>query len=245
MKFEMFLDAEAFLSGTKKLARTMPEAEAKGLNNTAFIVRAALQGKIKEVFDRPTKRTINSPWVQKADPSKDEQFVLIGVGDINAKSNKNSVAPAAYLGPQIDGGKRNQKRGEKAVMQHTAFQALGGGGTKFLVPSKFTPIDDGHGNIPGGVWTRILSDIGGLSEVGFTGNRKKGAKPKPGGFFISKTKPMIMQRRGDAAIPILIGVKSANYDPKLPWYETIDKVWDANIENELQKAIGAAIDSAW
>jgi hypothetical protein len=245
VKFEVQVDAERFLSGIKTLAKTMPEAEVRGLNNTAFIVRAALQSKIKQVFDRPTKRTINSPWVQKADAKAAELFVLIGVGDINAKSSKNSVPPSAYLGPQIDGGNRGQKRGEKAVFQHTAFPAMGGRGAKFLVPSKFAPIDDGHGNIPGSVWTKILSDIQGLSEVGFTGNRKAGKRGTAGGYFISKTKPMIMRRQGDVAISILIGVKSVSYQDRLPWYETIEQVWNSNIETELQKAIAYAIGSAW
>lgn len=253
LAFDIRLDAEGYLKGVREFAKQIPYAEQIGLNNTAFIVRAALQAKIKDVFDRPTKRTINSPWVKKADAKAPERFVLIGV---NNDSDKTHISAADYLRAQIEGGSRKQKRGEGAILQHTIMGATDNSkNVKYFVPSKFAPSDDGHGNLPGSVWTNILSDLRALSESGFEGNRRGKAGRKGGGksrprnkgnrYFVSETKPMVMMRFGQVAVPILVGIKTAAYDKRLPWYETIDKVWNANIEDQLQKAIAHAINTAW
>ncbi len=84
---------------------------------------------------------------------------------------------------------------------------------------------------------------------GYTANRQVGKKKprgKTGGFFFHPTKPIVMQRLGNKlAVPVLVASESASYRARLPWYETIDKVWNANIEAELQKAIAHAIQTAW
>lgn len=240
--FEAYLDGEGVLKGLQKLAKQLPYAESVALNRTANTVRDALKVEIKKDFDRPTNRTINATWVQYSSKEQSERHVLIGLSD--KKTGKNTVTPAQYLAPQIEGGKRNQKRSERAVTDYTAFPAMGGKGKKFMVPAKVAKLD-AYGNMPGSQWTKILSEIKGLSEVGFQGNRTRGSKTKRGGFFISKTKPLILQKQGDRAVPILVGVSSVTYKPRLPWYEVIEKVWNANIEKEAVKAIGEAVASAF
>lgn len=244
--FEVFVDTSGTIDKLKDLAAQLPQAEVFALNDTAFIVRDALKSEIKKTFDRPTARTVNSPWVQKATIQQDEKHVLIGlVGwDSGTKnSGKTRVSPAEYLAPQIDGGPRKRKAGESAVYGYTAFPAMGGAGKKFIVPAKGAPLD-GFGNLPGNQWVKILSEIKGMAEVGSKSNRTAGSKSKRANFFMSKHKPLIMQRKGDKVTPILVGVASVTYKSKLKLFEVVEEVWNKNISERLIKSIGYAIGKA-
>lgn len=254
MKFEMQLDAEGFLNGIKTFQKTMPVAEQWALNNTAFLVRAALQAKIKQVFDRPTNRTVNAPWVQKANHKESELFVLIGMNDNSNKNKKGSVPPSAWLGPEIDGGKRNVKAFESRLHRITASKHITekeGANKKFWMPTKYMELD-GFGNPKKTALVKMLAELQVLEapdQSGYTANRQTGKKKprgKTGGFFFHPTKPIVMQRLGNKlAVPVLVATDTAKYRERLPWYETIEHVWNANIEAELQKAIVSAIETSW
>lgn len=255
MKIEAVVDAEKFFSGLKTLAKTFPDAEAIAVNNTAFLVRAAIQANMKEVFDRPTPRTVNSVLVQKADPTAAEIFALIGINDNKTFKQKstNAVSPAQYLAPEIDGGKRTPKAFENRLQRIIGAKFVTGinKDKKVFVPTRYMELD-GFGNPKRSALVKMLSELQVLEAPdgsGYTANRQKGKKKprgKTGGFFFHPTKPIVMQRLGNKlAVPVLVASEQAKYKPRLKWAEIVEKVYNANIENEIQKALTRAIDKAW
>ncbi len=255
MKIEAIVDAEGYLSGLRTMAKTFPDAEAIAVNNTAFIIRAALQTNLKDVLDRPTPRTVNSVLVQKADPNASEIFALIGINDNKTFKQKssNAVSPAMYLGPQIDGGKRAPKAFENRLQRIIGAKFVTGinKDKKVFVPTRYAELD-GFGNPKRQSIVKMLSELQVLEAPdgsGYTANRQKGKKKprgKTGGFFFHPTKPIVMQRLGNKlAVPVFVASEQAKYQPKIKWAEIVEKVFNANIETEIQKALTKAIDKAW
>jgi hypothetical protein len=95
-----------------------------------------------QVFDRPTPYTLYSTYVIPATKDRLESFVQL-------KDSAAEGTPAIkFLDPEVFGGERNPKRGEKALQQ---LGALTSG--SFIVPSAGLKLGQ-YGNISAGTMTK-------------------------------------------------------------------------------------------
>jgi hypothetical protein len=214
----------------------VPIATAKALTFTAETVRDAEQWKMTRVFDRPTKYTIDSMWIKWA--TVKDPVAAVYFRDFAPKGT-----PAGkYLYHNIHGGTREIKASERKLAPFMA-------GHRFLMPGAAIALD-GHGNIPRGEMTRILSQVKALgngqnqSIASKKRNRKKTGPqyfwPKPG----SGLKPGIYKREGRNIKPALVFVSRAHYRPRFPFYEFGIAVarakfpdhFDRQLAREMQKA---------
>ncbi|MEJ0047267.1 MAG: hypothetical protein WDN04_14980 [Rhodospirillales bacterium] len=79
------------------------------------------------------------------------------------------VSPAKYLRTEEMGGERAQKRFERGL----STRGLLSGGQE-ATPGPAAELD-GQGQLSGGGITRLLSRVGALSEVGYSGNATRGS----------------------------------------------------------------------
>lgn len=217
------------------------------LDRTAFEVRDAIKKLMGQVFDNPTRYTLNSLRVQRTKNHNMMAAVFFKEPDRMGKH---------YLVPQVDGGARRLKGFERAL------------GNMPLMPSKHHPRLNRHGNLPYGWIVNVLSVLGRAEHVaGFSsnitaGSKKRNRKPRdyvllskrhgklpPGVYqrtqtgvgFGHKTKKTLPfgeyqkgRRRGRFASvikarglrPVLIRGKNrtVNYNPRLPFYSASREV---------------------
>lgn len=140
-------------------AQTAPLVSAKMLTRAAFKAREALSSEMASVFDRPTPRTLRSPWVTPAVEGTPEPFAEVAIRDTG-----NGLPPWKYLMPQVEGGQRRDKPAERQ-MRATGFLPTGWS----IIPARGAELD-AYGNISGAQMTKILSAINAFTEVGYNAN---------------------------------------------------------------------------
>jgi hypothetical protein len=128
----------------------LPEAAALALTTTAYDVRDALVNEMRTVFDRPTRYTLNSLFVERASIERMKARVWL-----KDREQDSGGRPASeWLAPQIYGGGRNQKAVEKRLSDKGALPD-----GKYIVPGKGLKLD-AYGNISRGTMNKILSGLG-------------------------------------------------------------------------------------
>lgn len=209
----------------------LPFVTAYALTKSAQDIQAAEYSSMREVFDRPTRFTLNSLFVRGAT----RQNLRAEVG---FKDPGGSVPAWRYLGPQIEGGTRRHKTFERHLIRSGAMKQ-----NEFAVPGSGVPLD-AHGNIRGGHIARILSDIGmnpdALSNTTERSRRTRKGRGR-GRYFVLRPDwpavpgfgrltrdvlPGIYHRRGGSQeiVPVIIFVPGATYRPLLPYFETARRI---------------------
>ena len=105
----------------------VPRGAERALNNVAWAARTDLQKHMQQVFDRPTKFTLNAPYVEKAGRNHLTATVTLQGKFINEIEK-------SFLAAQVLGGARKPKRMEQLLRSRGLI-----GNDEFLVPSKFQP----------------------------------------------------------------------------------------------------------
>jgi hypothetical protein len=135
-------------------------AGAVALTRSAQEAAETIAKAMPDIFDRPTKSTVNALRVVPATKSKLEATVL--VKDFIGKG----PAPQDWLSAEILGGNRAHKRSENALIRAGVMQA-----DQFWTPGQANEGQlDQSGNVPAGVITKILSRISALGEQGYRAN---------------------------------------------------------------------------
>lgn len=151
----------------------MPFALALALTRTAQDVRTAEKAEITSVFDRPTRYTQNSLFLQPATKQKLEARVWV----------KDTERPDHYLLPQINGGNRPLKRFEQMLVESGLMRA-----SERAVPGAAAKLD-GYGNMSRGQIVKILSQLQTFKVAGFdanaTGSKRSRAKRARETYFVS------------------------------------------------------------
>lgn len=150
--------------------RQLPYAASLALNEAASRARRALEAEMAVRFDRPKPWTINSLYIVPSRKTRLEANVHFK--DRWESGGKSGVPAGVYLQRQIEGGPRGQKSHERAL---TRAGILPPG--YFLVPTKWADMD-AYGNMASGQITKILSSLGGFTNVGFTANWRKGSRSR-------------------------------------------------------------------
>lgn len=224
--------------------RQIPFALVLALTKNAQRGKAAVAEIMPKVFDRPTPRTVGGMRVIPA--RKSNPTALVEIKDEGAKG----TAPSKYLKAEIEGGKRNQKRSERALQFYGKLPA----GMQWI-PGKFAPLDQ-YGNLGGGYLTRLLSILG--SHMDSTSNttersKKRNAKKERPIYFVGRPGggrlPLGVWQRfqfafGSAIRPIMIFTKPTVYKQRLRFSQIIETTVTNNFREDFMKALTEALASA-
>jgi hypothetical protein len=151
VKFSVDLEISGAVRLTTAIAKQLPFAMAKALTQTAIQAQTDIVQAMTQVFDRPTPYTLNSTYVISATKDRPESFVQL-------KDTAAKGTPAIkFLDPEVFGGERNPKRGERALQR---MGALAPG--SFIAPGARLKLDQ-YGNISAGA-TRMTDGLASLSS---------------------------------------------------------------------------------
>ena len=239
--------------------RRFNAALATGLTKTAQAVREAEQREMRDVFIRPTPRTLGAIFMQRATAEKLE--ATVGIAENPFSQGGSGRAPLNWLRWQVRGGLRTLKAYERRLVSAGAMPS-----DMRSVPGKFARLD-AFGNISGGQLRQVFSQLrielssGAKSTLtqfafGDTGKERKSkarkienAYKRAGGQYIAfpngrgKLLPGIYQVRSTAfgrtdPKPIIIYVSKAEYEAER---FDFDYVAQKTVESQLNVQVGAAI----
>lgn len=224
--------------------KQIPFATSLAINRTAQKVKAKQEHEIRDVFDRPTPFIQNSQFIKYS--NKRNLTATVGVKDFSFGKGVPAVKP---LLAEIGGGERRLKRFEMALR---SAGVLPNG--YMIVPGEAAEIDQ-YGNIKGSQIVKILSYFRAFPDVGYKANSTDASRAKMAkstksrygtSYFVGapgdgKSPLGIWQRIysnfGTAIRPIMIFVKSTNYEP----------IYDFKFvaENTVQKEFNREFIRAW
>ena len=208
----------------------LPTALKDGINITAQDVKKAEIKKMKRVFDKPTRFTLNSIYIIPA--RKGFYFAFVGV-----KGDQDS-----YLSPQIYGGRRRLKRSEASLQRrHKMTKGL------HIVPGRAIKLNK-FGNITRGKMTQIMSVVGGHYDKSqnTTERSKKRNRALPNLFVANRwnrrtrhLQPGIYQRVGRQIKLILIYAKESKYVVRFKFFDVAQKVIDKKLVTNVIGALNS------
>lgn len=245
-------DTGAFDKGLSDLERTqLPYATMQAINATAHDVHARWKQVMPQIFDRPVPLTVKAVAYQKA--TKSRPFADIFVRDFVSKG----TPPSKYLQAQVMGGSRRHK----GVERHLAGAGILPAGD-YVVPGVGAKLDQ-YGNIPRSQLNMIKSQLGAQgdslaneSDVSRVRRLKRFKRQgrRDGNYFAIKTQrgklaPGVYERIatgfGSAVRSVLYFVKSVSYRRRYPIFDMAQKVYARRFPANFQKAMDAAVESAF
>lgn len=229
------------LAALQALAGNLPgRALADALNHTANQARQALKAEMASVFDRPTPFTLNAVRVLNAKPNSLEAAVWVKDEKDNASKG---MAPEDWVAPQVFGGSRSDKKSETLLRAKGILPA-----GKFIAPASGARLD-AYGNISRGQMVQILSGLSAIEgKAGYTANAsakwRSLRKGHAQAFFVlrrGKTPIGIAERRGKSMAMVLAFVSQPQYRRRLDFHGVVERIADANLEANIDKAITDAL----
>lgn len=243
--------------------KQLPFATSKALNVLAITVTKVAAAKMKTAFDRPTRTALNSvrvkKWANKSDLTAEVWLKDIPMG------GKNPLSMAEMIGQQFGGGTRIHKNYERVLVSKGLMNA-----DEYTVPAAGAKLNS-YGNISNGQIVQILSQIG-IKRAGFdstpTGSaRSRRNVARAGVMFWSrgpgvrtyKTLQDAIDERGRAQhlpkgvwmrvgrsglIPVLLVIKVPRYRQRINLDQIGSEVVARDFDNEMTKALDAAMATA-
>lgn len=170
---EIKLKMDGLASVQKQLARLaggeLREAQARALNDVGHRLRGVMAKEFASAFDRPTPFITRSPKFVEATPDNLSLRILptLDARNLPGKGGKVSVDPQHVLQAQEFGGRRADKKSEKALRIARILPV----GYQTAIPDPPYPgSHDGRGNLRGPFVQQLLSYLQAYSEVGFKAN---------------------------------------------------------------------------
>lgn len=259
MKIEVDIKGLAELKAKLKgfSDRRLNAALATALTRTAAEAWKAGRTSLSASIARPTPYTVRALKYVGARADRLSAHVGFDVEarqDISGKTtgfSRGGDTPAAkYMLPNVEGGSRRQKRFELALQAKGAmpkgWSAVPGAGARI----------DSFGNISRGQIAQIISQLGtellrGYDNTPKSIKAKRAGQRKAGGQFIavlpggrSKLKPGVYQREtiGSNLTPVLIYVRTTTYRRRFDFYGDMQRVVDARLQPNVQRAIDEQIE---
>lgn len=147
MKFGAIVKSSGVKDAFSVTARQLPHVAARVLSSLAEDAKATLIKTMPEVFDRPTKYTLDSASVKYAQPGKLESVVFV-----KNSEDEQGKGVHEYLRPGAIGSSgRRQKRTEALLTRSGALPA-----GWVTTPGKGAQIN-AHGNLAGAVYAQIIN----------------------------------------------------------------------------------------
>ncbi|WP_315804038.1 hypothetical protein [Bradyrhizobium sp. SZCCHNS3002] len=213
-------------------AEDAPIVTAYALTKTGQDIKAAEVERMREVFDRPTRFTLNSLYLK---PATKRDLVA----EVFFKEGFGSIPAWRYLGPQVEGGARVHKSHEKRLIAAGHMKP-----DEFAVPGKGVKLD-AFGNIPGSMIERILSQVQAAEiysgvKANATAASLKRKKKNVGRYFVLRpdgtgragrnVAPGIYWRQGlRDMVPVIMFVKAPKYQKRFPFFDTAKATFDARL----------------
>lgn len=227
----------------------LPFAAALALTRTAQAVQGELRSEMQSVFDRPTRATIESTYIQPATKDKIEAYVWIkdgrqrsGGGVVGQKGAWDKGRAAIdWLSPEVYGGPRSHKGFEK-MLQRKGVLAPG----QYVVPGRGAPLDQ-HGNIKRGELNKILSQARLFTEEGYTSNLAEGKRSRyfairQGRKFIGVAERLGRGKGSRNNIRMVLAfVDKPSYGRNLDWFGVAERVAEDVLPIEFEKAMARAL----
>lgn len=240
---------ESLKSKLASAPRQIAYATALALTRTAKAVEEKQKREMRDVFDRPTPYTLASTYTKPATKAK-------LVAEVGLKNFASKATPAVkFLQAQVRGGSRRMKRFEKAL------QAVGAMPAGFrAVPGEAAQRDQ-YGNMKPSQIVQILSWFKAFPEMGYRANMsakrraslQKGSKTRQGFAYFAgrpgdRLPDGIWQRfnfaGGSAIKPVIIFVRSANYQAIYDFDYVSRKVAGRELPEQINAAVSEALRTA-
>jgi hypothetical protein len=242
VKFSVDLDISGAVKLTNALTKQIPFAMAEALTLTAIQAQTDIIQAMTQVFDRPTPYTLNATYVIPATKDRLESFVQL-------KDSAAKGTPAIkFLDPEVFGGERNPKRGEKALQR---MGALASG--SFIVPGAGLKLDQ-YGNISAGTMTKILSAVQANPDYYQNVTQKSRKRAIAAGrnleYFVGRSpsganRLGVWERDGRHLHPILIFIDRApSYRERLKFYAIAQATYERVYQRFFNDAFADAIATA-
>lgn len=217
----------------------LPFAAALALTRTAQDVEQALVSEMRNVFDRPTRWTLNSLRVFPATKQK-------LVARVWMKNESDKAAPATtWLTPEVYGGPRRDKRTESMLKARGILPA-----DRYVVPGDGAELDQ-FGNMKRGQLTRMLSGVRGFTETGYSANATNSTRSRRKGnaksfFVMRKGKDPIgiaqrVGRKRDDVKMVVAFVRKPNYTKRYRFFEVADQVAEQRLPERFREAMAQAM----
>lgn len=231
-------DLDDAMESLQQLGSRANRALANALNDVAGEGVKALQSHAHDVFDRPTKFTINAFRIDYAKPNRTE--AAVAVKDEKAGAGR-AQAPEDWFQPQVYGGSRRLKNSERRLRAAGILP-----GNKFIAPGAGARLD-AHGNISRGHIQQILSGLRvenpSGSNIAATDSNRSLKKGHAQAFFVMRKgkRPIgIAERRGKELKIVLLFVSHPRYTPRFEFHKVLRQEVtenDALLETAINKAI--------
>jgi hypothetical protein len=230
MAIHIRVDTSDVMRALRRLSREdAPIVTAYALTKTAQDIKADEVETMKNVFDRPTRFTLNSLFVK---PATKRDLVA----EVYFKEGFGSIPAWRYLGPQVEGGARQHKAHEKRLIRAGHMKP-----DEFAVPGSGAKLD-ASGNMTGATIERILSQVQAAGGSGYQANatdsrRSKAKRKKAGNYFVLRPElagpagrnvaPGVYYRApgATAMVPVIMFVKRPTYKKRFPFYERAELVF--------------------
>ena len=236
--FQIAVDASDFLRRTGELVdRHLPQIEVWAVNWTAQDATDALRDRMKVVFDRPTRWTLNAFMVWRA--TKGARIAEI--------RRKDGQARRHYLEVQDRGGPRQQTALEKLLESRVVTDRI----LRTVIPATAGPFEgarlDAYGNWSSGERNQVLSALGAQRDArsNSTARSRKRARNRAT-YFVPKRglAPGVYRRKGADDIPVRIlkfSSKAPMYRPELDFEGTVSRIYQEKLGANLKRAFDRAL----
>lgn len=213
----------------------LPFAASRALNDTAYDVLDHIKERMRVVFDRPTRWTLNALMVKPARKNDLEAVV----------KERPSVSARHYLKVQEGGGPRGQTGVEKLLSSKLAYSGL----IQAVLPAENARLD-GFGNWSSGERNQVLAALAAQRDA--TANTSDASRKRSKGratYFVPKggLAPGVYKRASPGADPqrvLKFTAKTPTYRPLLGFYDGAAEIWAARLPDHLAKRLEQAVAAA-
>lgn len=246
LEADVRLDLRVFERSLSDVARKqLPYATMLALNETVKGGRLAVQKEMDRVFDRPTPYAKRGVVYDRATRQNMRAAVVV-TGD----RTKGALPATAFLGPQIQGGRRTHKAFERQLIDR-GLMARG----EVATPAERTPLDR-YGNITQGFLNRVMADLkidyrgAGATRVRSDASLKRNKNYRSARYFVPKRGshlfPGVWQRspKDDSVFPVILFVRSAGYRVRLHLETVVERHVAATIDDNFATAFAHAMRTA-
>ena len=187
----------------------MRAAAAAALNDLGFAAQKEMRAQIAGAFNQPTAFIARSPKVKKAD----EKTLTVRVWPtLNTEGQSSGVTPQMVLRAQEKGGKRSDKRSERALRAMGLLPP----GVQTALPHTPWPGSVKGGDLSGAFIRKLLRQLARTSAAGPQRRRRRGAGRGGERFFVlpranGRLVAGIWGVRGRKVAPVLIFTEAGSY----------------------------------
>jgi len=195
----------------QKQSKNVKFAGVLALTKTAVIVKADVQEEMRQSYDRPTRYTLNSVFIQPANKSTLQTRV-----GFKTKASGSGRSALNYLAPTFS-GKDRRFTGVESVLKRRGLLPPG----KYVVPGDGVRLNK-HGNITKNQAIKILRGIG-----------------RKGPYFVGRINGThgVWLRKGGAVRPIFIFVSKPKYQKIFDFHKTAERSFNKNFNTVYEKSL--------